>query len=178
MYVLSEVYAYSFYHTPMFDCNGATICNFDKRKSSRQVHADAYYNFPVQVINYSEDTVVRLQLWDIAGQERFGNMTRVYYRYQQPRQSSSAHLQIFFRDAAAAFVVFDLTRRATFEAVRRWKEDLDSKVVTSDGAKVGHDVIGVSVDSRCILFDIPHAPDPHDPAGQQERPDGGSVRVG
>ena len=83
-------------------------------------------------------------------------------------------MQIFFRDAAAAFVVFDLTRRATFEAVRRWKEDLDSKVVTSDGAKVGHDVIGVTVDSRSIF----HPPDPHDSAGQQERPDGGAVRVG
>ena len=85
-------------------------------------------------------------------------------------------MQIFFRDAAAAFVVFDLTRRATFEAVRRWKEDLDSKVVTSDGAKVGHDAIGVSVDSN-FTFSI-HPPDPHDPAGQQERPDGGAVRVG
>ena len=115
------------------------------------------YNEPLQVINYSEDTVVRLQLWDIAGQERFGNMTRVYYRYQQPRQSSSGHLQIFFRDAAAAFVVFDLTRRATFEAVRRWKEDLDSKVVTSDGAKVGHDAIGASVDSN-FTFSIPQIP--------------------
>ena len=83
-------------------------------------------------------------------------------------------MQIFFRDAAAAFVVFDLTRRATFEAVRRWKEDLDSKVVTSDGAKVESDAIGVTVDSN---FSI-HPPDPHDPAGQQERPDGGAVRVG
>ena len=66
-------------------------------------------------------------------------------------------MQIFFRDAAAAFVVFDLTRRATFEAVRRWKEDLDSKVVTSDGAKVGHDVIGVTVDSN-FTFSIPQIP--------------------
>ena len=33
----------------------------------------------------------------LLGQERFGSMTRVYYR-----------------DAAAAFIVFDLTRSATF----------------------------------------------------------------
>ena len=52
-------------------------------------------------------------------------------------RGSRQSLQIFFRDAAAAFVVFDLTRRTTFEAVRRWKEDLDSKVITSDGQKVG-----------------------------------------
>ena len=38
------------------------------------------------------------------GQERFGSMTRVYYR-----------------DAAAAFVVFDLTRQATLEAAAKWK---------------------------------------------------------
>merc|ERR1719420_2009997 len=76
-------------------------------------------DFALKVINWDANTVVRLQLWDIAGQERFGNMTRVYYR-----------------DAAAAFVVFDLTRRTTFEAVRKWKEDLDSKVITTDGAKI------------------------------------------
>ena len=73
----------------------------------------------MQVLNYDSHTVVRLQLWDIAGQERFGNMTRVYYR-----------------DAAAAFVVFDLTRIATFEAAAKWKEDLDLKVITGDGSKV------------------------------------------
>ena len=57
--------------------------------------------------------MVRLQLWDIAGQERFGNMTRVYYR-----------------EAVGAFVVFDVTRVATFEAVQKWKNDIDSKVRT------------------------------------------------
>ena len=66
-----------------------------------------------RVINWDQNTVVRLQLWDIAGQERFGNMTRVYYR-----------------EAVGAFVVFDVTRVATFEAVQKWKNDIDSKVRT------------------------------------------------
>lgn len=54
-----------------------------------------------------------------AGQERFGNMTRVYYR-----------------DAIGAFVVFDVTRSCTFEAVRKWKEDLDDKVNVFGGNRI------------------------------------------
>ncbi|KAI9234207.1 MAG: P-loop containing nucleoside triphosphate hydrolase protein [Podila humilis] len=68
-------------------------------------------DFALKVIQWSPDTVVRLQLWDIAGQERFGNMTRVYYK-----------------EAVAALVVYDVTRPKTFEAVTKWKADLDSKV--------------------------------------------------
>merc|ERR1711915_139974 len=89
-------------------------------------------DFALKVINFDQNTIVRLQLWDIAGQERFGNMTRVYYR-----------------DASAAFVVFDLTRRATFEAVRRWKEDLDNKIITTDGAKIPT----VLLANKCDLSD-------------------------
>ncbi|KCV67253.1 rab family, other, partial [Fonticula alba] len=43
---------------------------------------------------------VQLQLWDIAGHERFGTMTHVYYKY-----------------AIAAIIVFDLSRSATYDAV-------------------------------------------------------------
>ncbi len=68
-------------------------------------------DFALKVINWDPKTVVRLQLWDIAGQERFGNMTRVYYK-----------------EAVGAFVVFDVTRVNTFEAVQKWKNDIDSKV--------------------------------------------------
>lgn len=47
----------------------------------------------------------------VPGQERYGNMTRVYYR-----------------EAVGALVVFDVTRASTFDAVLKWKDDLDSKV--------------------------------------------------
>lgn len=54
-----------------------------------------------------------------AGQERFGNMTRVYYK-----------------DAVGAFIVFDVTRSATFDAVMKWKQDLDSKVQLPNGSSI------------------------------------------
>jgi len=68
-------------------------------------------DFALKVLEWDDRTTVRLQLWDIAGQERFGNMTRVYYK-----------------EAVGAFVVFDVTRISTFEAVKKWKSDIDAKV--------------------------------------------------
>ncbi|XP_034744957.1 ras-related protein Rab-38 [Etheostoma cragini] len=75
-------------------------------------------DFALKVLNWDSETV-RLQLWDIAGQERFGNMTRVYYR-----------------EAMGAFIVFDVTRPTTFEAVIKWKEDLDSKLMLTNGQSI------------------------------------------
>ncbi|XP_037543244.1 ras-related protein Rab-38 [Nematolebias whitei] len=76
-------------------------------------------DFALKVLQWDRDTVVRLQLWDIAGQERHGNMTRVYYR-----------------EAVGALVVFDVTRASTFDAVLKWKDDLDSKVTLNYGRPV------------------------------------------
>jgi len=49
---------------------------------------------------------VKLQIWDTAGQEKFRSITRSYYR-----------------GAAGALLVFDLTRRETFEHLASWLED-------------------------------------------------------
>ena len=51
--------------------------------------------------------------------ERFGNMTRVYYK-----------------EARGAFIVFDVTRAESFEAVSKWKLDLDTKVLLPDGKPI------------------------------------------
>lgn len=76
-------------------------------------------DFALKVLNWDENTLIRLQLWDIAGQERFGNMTRVYYK-----------------EAVGCLIVFDVTRQSTFEAVSKWKHDLDSKVQLPDGKQI------------------------------------------
>ncbi|XP_056140165.1 ras-related protein Rab-32-like [Lampris incognitus] len=86
---------------------------------SQHYRATIGVDFALKVLHWDADTVVRLQLWDIAGQERYGNMTRVYYR-----------------EAVGALVVFDVTRASTFDAVLKWKDDLDTKLTLNHGKPV------------------------------------------
>jgi Ras-related protein Rab-32 len=46
----------------------------------------------------------------VTGQERFGNMMRVYYK-----------------EAVGAFIVFDVTRESSFQSVDKWLNDINSK---------------------------------------------------
>lgn len=85
---------------------------------SRAYKATIGVDFALKTLQIG-DALVRLQLWDIAGDERFGSMTRVYYK-----------------DAVGAFLVFDVNRPKTFESIMRWKVDLDSKVSLSDGSTI------------------------------------------
>lgn len=57
-----------------------------------------------------EGKEVKAQIWDTAGQERFRAVTSAYYR-----------------GAVGALVVYDITRRTTFESVGRWLDELKSK---------------------------------------------------
>ncbi|KOB74791.1 Rab32 [Operophtera brumata] len=86
---------------------------------SQHYRATIGVDFALKVLNWDANTIIRLQLWDIAGQERFGNMTRVYYK-----------------EAVGAFIVFDVSRVATFDAVLKWKNDLDAKVQLPDGSPI------------------------------------------
>ncbi|XP_071962955.1 ras-related protein Rab-32B-like [Antedon mediterranea] len=72
-------------------------------------------DFALKSINWNDATKINLQLWDIAGHERFGHMTRVYYKY-----------------AIAAIIVYDLSRPATFESVLKWYTDVNQKVMLAN----------------------------------------------
>ncbi|KAG6423760.1 hypothetical protein SASPL_114163 [Salvia splendens] len=53
-----------------------------------------------------ESKPIKLQIWDTAGQESFRSITRSYYR-----------------GAAGALLVYDITRRETFNHLASWLED-------------------------------------------------------
>ncbi|KAJ8557985.1 hypothetical protein K7X08_004751 [Anisodus acutangulus] len=54
-----------------------------------------------------DDKPIKLQLWDTAGIENFRSITRLYYR-----------------GAVGALLVYDVTRRDTFEKLSSWLEDI------------------------------------------------------
>eukprot|EP00051_Salpingoeca_urceolata_P027674 m.482706 g.482706 ORF g.482706 m.482706 type:complete len:202 (-) comp22642_c0_seq1:133-738(-) len=91
-------------------------------------------DFALKVENWTKGQKVRLQLWDIAGQERFSAMTRVYYQ-----------------QATACVIVFDITRKSTFQAVLRWKQDLDAKTALPNGEPLPCLLIA----NKCDLPDRP-----------------------
>ncbi|KAL7671085.1 hypothetical protein ACOME3_005998 [Neoechinorhynchus agilis] len=57
------------------------------------------------MIHFDNESI-KLQIWDTAGQESFRSITRSYYR-----------------GAAGALLVYDITRRDTFEHLINWLED-------------------------------------------------------
>lgn len=73
-------------------------------------------DFALKILNMNDDTIIRLQLWDIAGQEQFGTMTRVYYK-----------------GAVGAFVVINIGENEGMSSITGWKADLDDKVTLPNG---------------------------------------------
>jgi len=57
--------------------------------------------------------------------------------------------RVYYKEAVGCFIVFDITRPSTFEAVERWKKDLDSKVSLPDGSRIPCVLLANKV---CIVF--------------------------
>nr|XP_029120707.1 ras-related protein Rab11C isoform X2 [Elaeis guineensis] len=72
--------------------------------------------FPFFRILKIEGKTIKAQIWDTAGQERYRAITSAYYR-----------------GAVGALLVYDITKRQTFDNVQRWLRELrdhaDSNIV-------------------------------------------------
>ncbi|KAA8550556.1 hypothetical protein F0562_002240 [Nyssa sinensis] len=84
--------------------------------------------FQTQVVDI-DGKEVKAQVWDTAGQERFRAVTSAYYR-----------------GAVGALVVYDISRRTTFDSIKRWLDELDTHCDTT--------VARMLVGNKCDLENI------------------------
>ena len=68
-------------------------------------------DFSLKVLRWSEDLEIRLQMWDLAGQDRFNHLSRLY-----------------FNKAAGVLLVCDQSTEKSLEGIIKWKKELDSKL--------------------------------------------------
>jgi len=92
-------------------------------KSFNNSHSDENQSlsssFSTKCLRIKNEGILRLQLWDIANQDRFIGLAENYYRY-----------------ACAAVIVFDITKRESLVNALKWKLDLDKKVHLKNGQKL------------------------------------------
>lgn len=74
--------------------------------------------FGLKIIEIRGESV-RIQLWDLAGQDRLGGISKLYCR-----------------DANGALVVNDVTREKSFEQAYLWKTSVDENVCMEDGSPI------------------------------------------
>ncbi|XP_029902078.1 ras-related protein Rab-19-like [Myripristis murdjan] len=92
------------------DSNVGKTCvvqNFKSGVFSERQQNTIGVDFTVRTLDI-EGKKVKMQVWDTAGQERFRTITQSYYR--------SAH---------GAMIAYDITRRATFDSVTHWIQEVE-----------------------------------------------------
>lgn len=59
--------------------------------------------------------MVKLQIWDTAGEEKFRSITPMYYK-----------------NASAIIIVYDITTLQTFQSLSKWVEEIDKNLNRED----------------------------------------------
>lgn len=78
------------------------LSRFEKNEFTHDSKATIGVEFATKTVML-DNKRTKIQIWDTAGQERYRAITHAYYK-----------------GASGALVVFDLTRRNTFESVPKW----------------------------------------------------------
>ncbi|XP_023141217.1 ras-related protein Rab-32 [Amphiprion ocellaris] len=95
------------------------VMRYVKKCFDQAYKATIGVDFFMKTVEWDAKTVVRMQLWDLSGQDRIKNLSRVYYKA-----------------AMGALVVFDITNSLTLKSATEWKQDLDSKLCLDNGRPV------------------------------------------
>ncbi|KAJ0022072.1 hypothetical protein NQD34_009562, partial [Periophthalmus magnuspinnatus] len=105
---MSETYDFLFKFLVIGSAGAGKSCllhQFIENKFKQDSNHTIGVEFGSRVVNVGGKTV-KLQIWDTAGQERFRSVTRSYYR-----------------GAAGALLVYDITSRETYNALTNWLTD-------------------------------------------------------
>ena len=89
--------------------SGVGKSNLLSRFTRNEFHLDSKSTIGVEFATRSiqhDGKVIKAQIWDTAGQERYRAITSAYYR-----------------GAVGALIVYDITKRLTFENVERWLKE-------------------------------------------------------
>ena len=76
-----------------------------------------------------EDATLKAQIWDTCGQEQFRALTKTYYK-----------------KAAGAIIVYDITKKNSFDSVERWYQDIKENA--------GEDIVILLVGNKADLRHI------------------------
>jgi small GTP-binding protein len=76
----------------------------DNFKSDAEATIGASYMGKILQFN---DKMIKFNIWDTAGQERYHSLAKMYYR-----------------DANAAIMVYDITKKGSFDGLKRWHKEL------------------------------------------------------
>lgn len=107
----------------------AFVKRYVQNSYTREYKGTVGVDFALKIVKVSDTETIKLQLWDIAGQERFTWMTRVYYK-----------------DAHGCVIMFDLSNKNSFLNSLKWKKDVDTKCTKSDGSPIPCMLLGNKCD--------------------------------
>jgi len=99
----------------------------DSFSTDDEIGATIGVDFRVKLFK-SEGTTYKLNIWDTAGQERFRTLTSAYYR-----------------GAQGVILVYDVSKRETFEHLELWFNELDTYCTNKNVVKM---IIGNKVDKE------------------------------
>lgn len=103
------LYSYLFKYIIVGDSSVGKSClllQFTDKRFKKDHDITIGVEFGTRLIDINNQKI-KLQIWDTAGQESFKSITRCYYR-----------------GSAGALLVYDITKRETFEHIVKWLEEI------------------------------------------------------